>query len=104
MALATEAVATNSNTFRLSDNCRYTVGDTFIYANQYTGKTDYFQLTIIGPNGGLCPCFPTNETSDFYWQYLPDKAAAEVAAAANAALQQQPATALTQIAHPPSLD
>ena len=69
--------------------------------NQYTGKTDYFQLTIIGPNGGLCPCFPTNETSDFYWQYLPDKAAAEAAAAANAALQQQPATALTQIVHSP---
>lgn len=94
-----------SNDFKhwARDNCRDTVGDVFIYHNKYTGKTDYFQLATLGPNGGLCPYFPTNETSSFYWQYLPDEAAAEAAAAANAALQKRPPTTLVQIDHPPSV-
>lgn len=66
------------------NNCRDTVGDVFKYDNRYTGKTDYFQLTTLGPNGDLCTYFPTNETSGFYWKYLPDEAAAVAAAAANA--------------------
>ncbi len=105
VALYAEAAAAQSTTFQQwsRNNCRDTVGDVFVYANRYTGKTDYFQLTTLGPNGGLCPYFPTNETSDFYWEYLPDEAAAEAAAAANAALQKQPATTLAQIGHPPSV-
>ncbi|WP_257283816.1 hypothetical protein [Endozoicomonas sp. SESOKO1] len=94
-----------SNDFKhwARDNCRDTVGDVFIYHNNYTGKTNYFQLATLGPNGGLCPYFPTNETSSFYWQYLPDEAAAEAAAAANATLQKRPPITLAQIDHPPSV-
>lgn len=84
------------------DNCRHTVGDVFKYDNRYTGKTDYFQLTTLGPDGGLCTYFPTNETSNYFWKYLPDEAAAEAAAEANAALQKLPPTTLAQINHPPS--
>ncbi len=84
------------------DNCRNTVGDVFIYPNPYSGKTDYFQLTTVGP-GGRCPYFPVNESSNYYWKYLPDESAAQAAAVANAALQKKPSTTLAQIDHPPSV-
>lgn len=85
-----------------SDNCLNTVGGVFVYQNPYSGKTDYFQLATVAP-GGRCPYFPTNETSSYYWTYLPDEAAAMAAANASAALQRAPATTLSQIAHPPSV-
>ena len=84
------------------DNCLNTVGNVFVYQNPYSGKTDYFQLASAAP-GGRCPYFPTNETSDYYWTYLPNEAAAMAAVNANIALRHAPATTLAQIAHPPSV-
>ncbi|USE38644.1 hypothetical protein [Endozoicomonas sp. SCSIO W0465] len=105
MAASADTTTTQNVSFQqwANDNCLNTVGDVFIYHNKYTGKTDYFQLTTLGPNGGYCTYFPTNETSNHYWRYLPDEAAAETAALANAALQKQPPTTLAQIEHPPSM-
>lgn len=104
MASAPSFSHASSTTFQQwsQDNCRNTVGEVFVYSNPYSGKTDYFQLATMGP-GGHCPYFPTNETSNYYWTYLPDQAAAEAAAAATAAMQNAPATDLSQIGHPPSV-
>jgi len=52
-----------------------TIGELFVYDNPYSGKIDYFRLKALGSDGRYW-YFPTDETDNQYWEYLPQRPAA----------------------------